>query len=203
MTPARVRAALYAARIVAVLRERDAGACLAKARALAAGGLQALEVTWTTPGAAGVVRALARIRGALPGAGSILGVAQAREAAAAGARFLVSPVAVAAVAAWARRHGVLYAGGALTPSEVAAAWSAGIRPVKVFPCSALGGPAYLRALLAPMPQLELFPTGGVTLDNWRAHLDAGARLVGIGDALTNAPNVRSLAARLRREASRA
>ena len=198
MTPDRVRAALYAERIVAVLRERDAATCLAKARALAAGGLRALEVTWTTPGAAGVVRGIARARLGLPGAGSIMSVAQAREAVAAGAVFLVSPVVVAAVLTWARRRNVLYIGGALTPSEIAAAWGRGIRPVKVFPCSALGGPAYLKALLGPMPYLELCPTGGVTLENWRDHLAAGARVVGLGDALTGARDLAATAARLHR-----
>lgn len=187
MTPAAVRERLYADRVVVVLRETTAAACVDKARALAAGGLKAFEVTFTTPGAAEAIAAIARGGAGFVGAGSVTTIKQADEAAAAGARFLVSPVMVKPVAAWARRRKMLYVAGALTPQEICDVWDAGIRPVKVFPAADLGGPSYIRHVLAPLPHLELCPTGGVTVENLGDYFAAGARVVGIGDALTNAP----------------
>lgn len=189
MTPDRVRERLYAEKVIVVLRERTEALCLDKARALAEGGLSALEVTYTTPGATAVIAAIAKAGPGVVGAGSILEVGQAEAATAAGAQFLVSPVHVPAVAHWAAEHQVLYSSGALTPQEIWDAWEAGSRPVKVFPVSDLGGPSYIRHVLAPLPHLELCPTGGVTTDNFVAYLEAGARVVGIGDALTHAPEV--------------
>ena len=189
MTPDQVRERLYAEKVIVVLREKTEALCVEKARALAEGGLSVLEVTYTTPGATAVIAALAKAGPGVVGAGSILEVGQAEAATAAGARFLVSPIHVAAVAAWARAHGVLYSGGASTPQEIWNAWEAGSRPVKVFPASDLGGPSYIKHVLAPLPRLELCPTGGVTTDNFVAYLEAGAKVVGIGDALTNAPEV--------------
>jgi 2-dehydro-3-deoxyphosphogluconate aldolase/(4S)-4-hydroxy-2-oxoglutarate aldolase len=143
-----------------------------------------LEVTWTTPGAAGIVRRIADAGIGVPGAGSIRTVAQAEEAVRAGARYLVSPALVAPVAEWATGKGIAHLPGALTPNEILAAWAAGGRPVKVFPCGALGGPAYLKSVLAPLPDLELVPTGGVSLENMKSYLDAGAKAVGLGESFT-------------------
>lgn len=184
MTADEVRSAIRRAKVIAVLRESDPETCFAKAQGLAEGGVTTLEVTWTTPGAAGVVKRIAEGKLGLPGAGSIRTVAQAEEAVAAGARFIVSPVTDHAVSEWAARQGVTYVPGALTPNEILHAWHLGGRPVKVFPCGALGGPAYLKSVLAPLPDLELVPTGGVSLENMRAYLDAGAMAVGLGDAFT-------------------
>ncbi len=184
VTAEAVRAALYRARVIAVLRESEPDTCFAKAAALAEGGVTALEVTWTTPGAAGVVARLVAARLGLPGAGSIRSVAQADEAVAAGAAYLVSPVLVRPVAEWARARGVPYLPGALTPNEILEAWDLGGRPVKVFPCGAVGGPSYLKSVLAPLPELELVPTGGVSLETMKAYLDAGAKAVGLGESFT-------------------
>lgn len=179
-----VRAEIYRTKIIAVLRESDAGVCFEKSARLAEGGVTTLEVTWTTPGAAGIVKKLAEAKLGLPGAGSIRTVAQAEEAVGSGAEFLVSPVLVRPVAEWARARGIVYMPGALTPNEILESWDLGGRPVKVFPCGAVGGPAYLKSVLAPLPDLELVPTGGVSLDNMKAYLDAGAKAVGLGDSFT-------------------
>lgn len=184
MTPDEVRAELYRAKVIGVLREGDPDVCFRKAAALAEGGVTALEVTWTTPGAAGVVRKIAGATLGMPGAGSIRTVAQAEEAVSAGAVFLVSPVLVRAVAEWATVRKIVYIPGALTPTEILEVWNLGCCPVKVFPCGALGGPAYLKSVLGPMPELELIPTGGVSLENLKAYLDAGAKAVGLGESFT-------------------
>lgn len=184
MTPDAVRAELYRAKMIAVLRESDPGRCFEKAVALAQGGVTTLEVTWTTPDAASIVRRIAEARLGLPGAGSIRTIAQAEEAVAAGARFLVSPYCDLSVAGWAGQHAIVYMPGALTPGEIMAAWRAGGRPVKVFPCSAVGGPSYIKSVLAPLPELELVPTGGVSLENMKVYLDAGAKAVGLGESFT-------------------
>ncbi len=189
MTVEQVRARLYAEKVIVVLREKAAGIVVEKAAAVAAGGLRALEVTFTTPDAAEAIRAIGQAKLGLVGAGSITSLAQAKEAFDAGARFLVSPVFVGTIAAWAGRRKMVYIAGALTPQEIFDAWEAGSRPVKVFPASDLGGPSYLKHILAPLPHLELCPTGGVTVDNFAAYLAAGAKVVGMGDALTNAPEV--------------
>jgi 2-dehydro-3-deoxyphosphogluconate aldolase/(4S)-4-hydroxy-2-oxoglutarate aldolase len=183
------RARLYEERVVVILREKDPESCLAKARALREGGLRVIEVTWTTPGAAKVVREIAREKESLAGAGSILSVAAAEEAVEAGAVFLVSPVLVDAVASWAKPRGVVYIPGALTPQEIHRAWEQGLRPVKVFPVCDVGGAAYLRHVLAPMPFLELCPTGGITPANMKSYFEAGARVVGLGESLTRPPGV--------------
>jgi 2-dehydro-3-deoxyphosphogluconate aldolase/(4S)-4-hydroxy-2-oxoglutarate aldolase len=193
-----VRTELYRERVCVVLREKSPEAALAKARALREGGLRALEVTCTTPGAAAAIAELAKQGIGLPGAGSVVRLEQAKEAVAAGARFLVSPVHVRDVSAWAREQGVVYLAGALTPQEALDAWEAGSRPVKIFPVCDLGGAAYVRHLLAPLPFLELCPTGGITPENFRTYLDAGAKMVGMGEALTNAPgSLSELAAKVR------
>ncbi len=132
----------------------------------------------TTPGAANIIAELAR-GGGLTGAGSVVTAADARIAVDAGARFLVSPVWVDAVDAFARDAKVPYVAGAATPQEIFDVWSRGGRPVKVFPVSQLGGPAYVRAVLAPMPFLDLWPTGGILPVEARAYFDAGAKVVGI------------------------
>jgi len=188
MSPEAVRSELYRARIIAILREADPILCFTKAARLAEGGVTVLEITWTTPGAADIVKRISEAKLGLPGAGSIRTVAQAEEAYGAGAVFLVSPVLVRPVAEWAKVRGVVYVPGALTPNEILEAWALGGRPVKVFPCGCVGGPAYLKSVLAPMPELELVPTGGVSLNNMKAYLDAGAKVVGLGESFTGGPD---------------
>ncbi len=170
--------------VVAVLRAPDAGSALASVSALVAGGVRAVEITYSTPDAAAVVAQLRREHrdDLLVGAGTVTTAAQAVESAEAGAQFLVSPGTTEPVAAALRSTGVPFALGALTPSEVMTAVALGAHVVKLFPGS-LGGPAYLKALRGPVPDVPLMPTGGVRADNVRAWLDAGAFCLGAGGEL--------------------
>ena len=169
---------------MAILRSADASGLPAVAQALAAGGVTCLEVTLTT---AGALNALARIRaelgpGVAVGAGTVITGDQARDALAAGAEFLVAPVVDTAVIRHAADRGIPCYPGAWTPTEASQAWQAGAAAVKLFPAST-GGPAHLRQLRAPLPDIPLVAVGGVGLDEARDYLDAGACAVGIGSPL--------------------
>lgn len=156
--------------------ERVAEACEAARK----GGLRALEITLTTPGALGAIRALARGGDALVGAGTVLGAEAARAVADAGGRFIVSPVFDPEVVDAAHERGLLAIPGAATPTEILGAWRYGARLVKVFPARALGGPAFLRALRGPLPDVPLLPTSGPTADDLADYFAAGATAVGVG-----------------------
>ncbi|MFG2732264.1 bifunctional 4-hydroxy-2-oxoglutarate aldolase/2-dehydro-3-deoxy-phosphogluconate aldolase [Streptomyces canus] len=171
-------------RVMAILRSADASGLPAVARALAAGGVTCLEVTLTT---AGALDALTRIRAELGpdvavGAGTVITGGQARDALAAGAEFLVAPVVDTAVIRHAADRGIPCYPGAWTPTEVSQAWQAGAAAVKLFPAST-GGPAHLRQLRAPLPDIPLVAVGGVGIDEAQAYLDAGACAVGVGSPL--------------------
>jgi 2-dehydro-3-deoxyphosphogluconate aldolase/(4S)-4-hydroxy-2-oxoglutarate aldolase len=188
-TPDQRRAAtdaVLACGAVAVVRLPDARHTLQAVDAIVAGGITAVELTLTTPGALDVVAALARRhQGALlVGAGSVLDADAARRAIDAGAAFVVSPVFRAAVVAEAQRHGVPAMPGAFTPTEILDAHEAGADVVKLFPADTLG-PAFIKGVLGPMPFLRLMPTGGVTPENVGAWLRAGAAAVGLGSALVD------------------
>ena len=176
---------LAAVPVMAILRASDAGRFLEVGRVLYEAGVRAIEVTLTSRGALG---ALGRLRGELAGA-AVLGVGTVRSpgdaeaAVEAGAAYLVAPDLRPEVVAWAVGRGLPVVPGALTPSEVAAAWAADATAVKVFPVSAVGGPAYLKAVRAPLPEVPLVPTGGVGIDDIGAYLAAGAVAVGIGSPL--------------------
>ncbi len=175
---------LLASKVVAVIRMKDAGRLKRVAGALLEGGVKALEVTMTVPGAVGTIRELVRTKapGTLVGAGTVLDESTAVEVIEAGADFVVSPVSDRGMIEACRAAGVLVAPGAFTPSEIVAAWKAGADIVKVFPATSLG-PQFFRDLRGPLPGIRLMPTGGVTIDNVREFLDAGACCVGIGTAL--------------------
>ncbi|MEU6198935.1 bifunctional 4-hydroxy-2-oxoglutarate aldolase/2-dehydro-3-deoxy-phosphogluconate aldolase [Streptomyces sp. NPDC047061] len=171
-------------RAMAILRSADATGLPAVARALAAGGVTCLEVTLTT---AGALDAITRIRAELGGdvavgAGTVLTRADLRDAVAAGAQFLVAPNVEPDVVRASADLGVPFYPGAWTPTEVATAWRAGAAAVKLFPAST-GGPAHLRQLRAPLPEIPLVAVGGVGLDEAAGYLAAGARAVGIGNPL--------------------
>lgn len=178
--------------IVPVVRTTSAAEALQAVEALRAGGLTVLEITLTVPGALQVIEQLARAAGsdAVVGAGSVLDVEAARACQAAGARFIVSPVFNPAMVAFCRQQDLAVMPGALTPTEIAAAADGGADLVKVFPVAALGGPGYIRALKAPMPHLELVPTGGVTLENAAEFIRAGAAAVGVGSELVDCSALR-------------
>jgi 2-dehydro-3-deoxyphosphogluconate aldolase / (4S)-4-hydroxy-2-oxoglutarate aldolase len=175
---------LRSAVVVAVVRAPDPDSALTGIGALVAGGVRAVEVTYSTPNAAAVIAQLRRDlgEGVVVGAGTVTSGEQAAESAAAGAEFLVSPGTTERVAAAMRETGVPFALGTLTPSEVMRAVELGAEMVKVFPGS-VGGPAFLRALREPFPDVPLMPTGGVSPDNVREWLDAGAFCVGAGGSL--------------------
>jgi len=173
--------------LLPVLRAKSVDEALALAEAIEAGGVTALEVTMTVPGAFEVIRQLAReTQGRiLIGAGTVLDPETARACMLAGAAFIVSPSLNVKTIELCRRYSVPVMPGALTPTEVLTAWEAGADVVKVFPCSALGGASYLKALKAPLPQIELIPTGGVSLSTAAEFLAAGAFALGVGSDLVN------------------
>lgn len=174
-------------RLVAVLRATSGEQLVDVAEALLAGGVDCVEVTFTVPGALRVIEHVADRLGdrVLLGAGTVLDGATARAALLAGAEFIVTPVVKADVIETARRYSKLVMPGAFTPTEVLTAWELGADVVKVFP-SDIGGPAYLKALRGPLPQIRMMPTGGVDLNTAAAFLDAGACALGVGGSLASA-----------------
>lgn len=171
---------LAADRVVAVLRAPRYGDPRALAEGLVRGGIRLVEFTLTGENAIDAVRQSAAVAGAIVGVGSVLTPAQARAAVEAGARFLVSPVGALEIVAAADGVPVFLAGS--TPTEVWQAWQATGAPVKLYPADR-HGPAYLKSLLAPMPNVPVMPSGGVTADNAAEYLAAGAVAVNVGGAL--------------------
>jgi len=170
--------------IVGIIRAPDGKQLVDVARALAAGGIDVLEVTFTVPQAHKVLEQVADALGdkVLLGAGTVLDTETCRTAILAGAEFIVSPGTNLDVIRMCKRYSKLALPGALTPTEVITAWEAGADFVKVFPCDVLG-PAHLRALRGPLPQVRMIPTGGVTLETAADFLKSGAAALGIGSAL--------------------
>lgn len=150
-----------------------------------AAGLTAMEVTMNTPGAEEIIAAYrsAVPEGRLLGMGTIRNLEEARRAVGAGAMFLVTPNLDPGVIEYAKAEGVPIVAGALTPTEVYAAWSAGADLVKVFPCGAMGGPQYIKDLLGPFDHLRLAAVGGVSLANLPEYFAAGAAAVGVSASL--------------------
>jgi 2-dehydro-3-deoxyphosphogluconate aldolase / (4S)-4-hydroxy-2-oxoglutarate aldolase len=173
--------------IMPVLRARSTKEGRALVEALVAGGITVIEVTMTVPGAVELLRELKQAYGdrLLLGAGTVTDVGQAQETIAVGAEFIVSPSFHPEVVGRTKALGKAAIPGALTPTEVITAWRAGADYVKIFPCSAVGGASYLKALLAPFPELQLIPTGGVTLETAADFLKAGALALGVGTDLVN------------------
>ena len=173
--------------IVAVIRLKEPGKLRAVIDAIAEGGVRALEVTMTVPGAVDLIRTLAPTLppGFLLGAGTVLDADTAIEVIDAGAQFVVSPVFRPAIIDACHARDVAAMPGCFTPTEILEAWDAGADVVKVFPATALG-PTYLKDIRGPLPQVKLMPTGGVTLDNADAWINAGAVAVGVGTALLDA-----------------
>jgi 2-dehydro-3-deoxyphosphogluconate aldolase / (4S)-4-hydroxy-2-oxoglutarate aldolase len=170
--------------IVAVIRLRDPGKLRAVVDAIVAGGVRALEVTMTVPGAVDLIRGLAPTlpEGFLLGAGTVIDAATAHAVIDAGAQFVISPVFRRAVIDACHERGVPAAPGCFTPTEILEAHDAGADIVKVFPATTLG-PQYIRDVRAPLPQVRLMPTGGVTPDNAGDWIRAGAVAVAAGSSL--------------------
>ena len=178
--------AILSQRLIGIIRMGRYHHAVEIAEALARGGLTILEYTMSGEGA---LDAVAQVRSGpgmrvIVGAGTVLAAADAEAAIDAGAQFLVTPAVVPDVVAVGNRRGVPVVCGALTPTEVLTAVRAGAALIKIFPAR-LGGPGYLRDLLGPFPKLQLVATGGVSPENARAFLDAGAVAVAVGGNLVN------------------
>jgi 2-dehydro-3-deoxyphosphogluconate aldolase/(4S)-4-hydroxy-2-oxoglutarate aldolase len=172
--------------LVPVLRAESEEQALALASAIAAGGVTVLEVTMTVPGAIRVMGRLAKERpDILIGAGTVLDPETARMCILEGAQFVVSPALNVKTIEMCHRYGIAVLPGALTPTEIVTAWEAGADVVKVFPASALGGAKYLKSVKAPLPQVEMIPTGGVSLATAAEFLEAGAFALGVGADLVD------------------
>src|SRR5437016_7647200 len=172
--------------IVAVVRSPDSQQLVEVTRALADGGVTVVEITMTVPNALEVVRQVREALGnrVLLGAGTILDPETARAALLAGAEYLVAPTVNLDVIRLCRRYDKLVMPGAFTPTEILTAWEAGADVVKVFPAEVLG-PAFFKAVRAPLPQVRLMPTGGVNLETAADFLKAGACCLGIGGQLVD------------------
>ena len=172
--------------LVPVLRAESEDQAMGIAAAIADGGVTCMEVTMTVPGAVKVMARLTKERpDILVGAGTVLDAETANECIAEGAQFVVSPAFNLATIELCRKQNIAVLPGSLTPTEILRAWDAGADVVKVFPASAMGGAKYLKSLKAPLPHIELIPTGGVTVDTAIDFLEAGAFALGVGADLVD------------------
>jgi 2-dehydro-3-deoxyphosphogluconate aldolase / (4S)-4-hydroxy-2-oxoglutarate aldolase len=178
--------------IIPVVRAQSADEAMQAIDAIREGGISILEITMTVPGAIGVIEQVSARYGtdALVGAGTVLDGETARACILAGARFVVSPSLNVETIEVCRRYGIAVMPGALTPTEVVQAWSAGADFVKVFPAGAVGGASYIKSLKAPLPQIELIPTGGVSLKTAADFIKAGASALGVGADLVDVKAIR-------------
>jgi 2-dehydro-3-deoxyphosphogluconate aldolase / (4S)-4-hydroxy-2-oxoglutarate aldolase len=187
-----ILAAIVQAGIVPVVRTENQEGAIRAIEALFRGGIRTAEITMTVPGA---IRALEKVADKfgdkmLLGAGTVLDPETARACMLAGAEFFVTPSLNLKTIEMAKRYSKVITPGALTPTEVVTAWEAGADAVKIFPCSAVGGAKYIKALRAPFPQIEMIPTGGVSLETIGDFLKAGACAAGVGAELIDNVNIR-------------
>jgi len=166
--------------VILCIRLGDSDPVIQACRAAVRGGLRVLELTLTTPGALEAMTILGQEEGIIVGGGTVLTTDQVQEVAAARGRFILSPVFDPDVVDEAHRLGLLAIPGAATPAEILAAHRHGVLLVKVYPSGALGGPAYLRTLRGPFPELPLVPTSGPTAETLADYFAAGAVAVGVG-----------------------
>lgn len=178
--------------VIPVVRATTADEAMRAIDAIREGGISVLEITMTVPGAVKVIEEVAKRyeKDALVGAGTVLDPETATACIESGARFVVSPALNLETIACCRRLDVVVMPGALTPTEVVQAWNAGADFVKVFPAGAVGGPSYLKSLKAPLPQIELLPTGGVSLKTAADFIRAGAAALGVGADLVDIKAIR-------------
>jgi len=172
--------------IVAVVRGTSDELIMKAIEAALDGGLNVVEVAFTVPNALEIIKRLAESVSddVILGAGTVLTPEMAADAVDAGAQFIVSPNVDLATIEMAKSRGVPVFPGALTPTEVATAWQAGADMVKIFPANVMG-PAYLKDLHGPFPQIKFMPTGGVNLNTARDYLENGAAALGVGGDLIN------------------
>jgi 2-dehydro-3-deoxyphosphogluconate aldolase/(4S)-4-hydroxy-2-oxoglutarate aldolase len=179
--------------IIPVIRASSEREAHIAAEAVCKGGIPIVEITMTCPGAVNVIRDLTKTQGSeiLIGAGTVLNAEDARRCLDAGAQFLVSPGFNRATVEFAALESKLILAGALTPTEIIEAWTAGSDLVKVFPCGQVGGAKYIKALKGPLPQVPLVPTGGVNLSTAADFIEAGAAALGIGGELVQPEALKS------------
>ena len=178
--------------VIPVVRAESADIALRAIDAIQAGGISVLEITMTVPGAIRIIEEVAQKLGskAIVGAGTVLDEVTARQCILAGAQFIVSPALNLDTISCCHRYGIVVIPGAMTPTEVVTASSAGADWVKVFPAGALGGPSYIKALKAPLPHIQLVPTGGVSLKTAADFILAGAIALGVGTDLVDTKALR-------------
>ena len=193
MTKDEVRRRITEIGIIPVVRASNSEQALLGAEAVRAGGIPIVEVTMTVPGAIEVIARLAPIVGdsVLIGAGTVLDADAALKCVAAGAQFIVSPGFDRETMEAVRSEGKIMMAGALTPTEITAAWKGGADFIKIFPCGSVGGSKYIRALRGPFPQIPFVPTGGVNLETAADFIRAGAAALGIGSELVQAEALKS------------
>lgn len=191
MNKTQVLERIFKKKLVPVVRTRSTDEARAAIGVLSDCGISVFEITMTVPNACDLI---AELRDSLPnvllGAGTVLDRSTAKQCVEAGAQFIVSPAFDAETVKYCREADVAVMPGALTPTEVLSAWKAGADCVKVFPCDALGGPKYLRTLKTLFPQIEMMPTGGVSLETIGDFFLAGACAVGVGTDLVDFDAIR-------------
>src|SRR6185503_16191264 len=191
MTRQEILSAITGIGVVPVVRTSSAESAIKAIEAIHRGGIRAAEITMTVPGAIHALEKLADQFGdrIVLGAGTVLDPETARACMLAGAQFFVTPTLKISTIETIRRYSKVICPGALTPTEVLTAWEAGADVVKVFPCGAVGGPKYIKALKAPLPHVEMIPTGGVNLETTPEFLKAGACAVAVGAELVDAKTI--------------
>jgi len=178
--------------IIPVVRASSGDEAMRAIDAIREGGVSVLEITMTVPGAVNVIAQVAARYGddAIIGAGTVLDAETARACILNGAQFVVSPSLNLETIACCRRYGVAVLPGALTPTEIVTAWTAGADFVKVFPAGSLGGASYIKSLKAPLPQIEMVPTGGVSIKTAADFIKAGSSALGVGADLVDLKAIR-------------
>ena len=178
-------------KIVAIIRAKEGGSFLDTVKALKKGGIECIEVTMTTPGALKTLEEVrSKIDDVLFGAGTVLDPETARQAILSGAQFIVTPSLNLEVIRLSHRYDIPIIPGAFTPTEILSAWENGAECVKVFPASNVG-PDYIKAIKGPFPQIKICPTGGISLENMKAFLKAGASCLGVGGKLVDASLIKN------------
>jgi len=187
-----VLSCIYDIGIVPVVRTGTAESAFRCVDALRRGGIRAAEITMTVPGATEVLAQAAERFGdeMVLGAGTVLDAKSARACLLAGAQFIVAPCLRQETIEMAKRYSRVVMPGALTPTEVLAAWEAGADAVRIVPCDAMGGVRYIRSLRAPFPHIDMIATGGVSVENVGDFLRAGAKAVGVSGALIDSASLR-------------
>ena len=193
MTNESILSAITQIGIVPIVRTDSAEGAVKAIEAVYRGGIRAAEITMTVPGAIKALEKLADQFGdqIVLGAGTVLDPETARACMLAGAQFFVTPSLKHETIEMAKRYSKPIMPGALTPTEVLTAWEAGADAVKIFPCGAVGGAKYIKALKAPFPQIRMVPTGGVNLETCGDFLKAGACAVGVGAELIDAASIKA------------